>query len=55
VKRLPFLTVALIAACVIVALITSFGADDDRLQWLFIARPDGVGLEDIAAARFGVC
>jgi membrane associated rhomboid family serine protease len=51
VKRLPFLTVALIAACVIVALITSFGADDDRLQWLFIARPDGVGLEDIEAGQ----
>ena len=50
-KRFPFLTVALIAASVIVALITSFGADDDVLQWLFIGRPDRVGLEDIAGGQ----
>jgi GlpG protein len=51
VKRFPFLTVALIAASVIATLLTSFGADDDTLQWLFIARPDGVGLGDIAAGQ----
>jgi GlpG protein len=51
VKQLPFLTLALIVASVVVALSSSFGADENTLKALFFATPGRAGLEEIEAGQ----
>ena len=47
VKRLPYLTLALIIISVAVALHSSFGSAEDALKALFFASPGHTGLEEI--------
>ncbi len=46
-KRFPPLTIAMIALCVLVALVSSLGASFEVLRFLFIATPGSDGLEEI--------
>lgn len=50
-KRLPVLTVGLIAVCVAVAAMTAFGSRDKVLHLLSMQSPGGFGLEDVAAGE----
>jgi len=52
VKRFSFVTIALIAASVIVAFITSFGEGYEPLKLLLIATPGTVGLKEIEGGEF---
>ena len=50
-KQYPPFTIALIAICIAVALVSKLGASQDVLQFLYIAGPYGEGLAEIGAGQ----